>query len=263
MLNTKLRKFLRGHPEIFNECQQGSSFISDIDIPDISWFYKRNDHLIEQCQPRQSKAAKPWYLHKRVLIPFCTVLVLGVFISFSTQGRAIAERLFSTVVNWVSGDQIQIQHGAHQPNAFDAHPEIAALVEEDLQYEVIGSYSSIDDANTAHGLNLAKSTIGDMTSVDVAVIDNQYDITSQYRIDDIGTVWVFQQVFLENFGAGSVSNSNIEVETLDGIPVYGSYSDNFGYATIFKDFTVIMIRSENITRDMFISFLENFEVVPQ
>lgn len=281
MRDSKIKKFIQQHPEVFSHSQEYSPFISDMDIPDISWFYKRNQHLLEPHMKAYQKATKPWYLYKRFLVPVCTALVLGVFLSSTVPGRAIAEKIYNTVINMSSG-QFSIQHGGEntisdlapsntgspKPNLPPTIAEYAALdssIPDKINMPGTENffYSSIDQANLAHGLSIAKSSVGDIPYVRVSVGDDMFMTASVYLISGMDPIWVHQQIYSGDFSSAYVSTPDMELfETLDGVTIYGNHLDGVGHAFILKDNTSVSIFAKDITHEAFVSFLENFQLIP-
>lgn len=241
----KTKRMIEEHPEIFDHNKEKTFTILDSDIPDIQWFFEKNSFRLSH---HSNRSTKPWYVSKRILIPICTILVLGVFLGTTTEGRALVERVYKTVAEFF--DQgVRVKHGVDE---MKPDPEILA-------------YHSIEEVNTQYDIHAAKANAGSLEKIEVSATEFYVSIDSIYVLDDEEYVTISQVIYFYDTEVSAtaeyVDDQTFIVKSLDGIDIIGYINDEMSYAKAYKDNNMISVYSYNVSYDSFIDFLQSIQFV--
>lgn len=251
MHQAKVRRFIKEHADVFNHIQDEGYQICDADIPHIQWFHKKRKEYAKNNIIQSSKTSAHWYQSKKVFVPICTVLILGVFMVSTSSGRAMMKFVYNTIVQWLDGE-VGMWHGAEKVDYSDdpSHSE----------------YQAIRNMNEKYSIRAATANSGVLDSVEFDESDLFISLSSTYSISDDSVVTLVQLFYDEAIeltaGAHYHEGQKIMEKSLDGIDIIGCVNGDSAFAAAFKDNTSINIYAENISYDEFVAFLQSIQFEP-
>lgn len=253
-----VKKYFRSNPEtldtIKNEIHrilENDTHIKDEDIPDFDQFLTRNNTIVQYYENNKQnnsyiKKSKHWYKRKIILIPI-TVSIFLLFFVLTSPGKALAEDIYRTFVQWF-GDSVNIQYSdSITPDNYQApSPEY---------------YDSLDDIESIFNIKAVRSnevSINGRIEVE-RITDSYYVITTNYLLDS-NVIKVKQTTYGNDFASDSTiqygNNAKVVDLTLDDGSQYIGYVNNgIGYAIAYIDRMSIEIYADTIDYDTFIGFI--------
>lgn len=249
----KIMKFIKQHPEIFKVNDESNYHsILDSEIPDIEWFNEKNKELLGRRFSKTAQKKEPrkrWCLRKKFIIPVSVILILGIFLSATPVGRAMAESAYNTVVQFFTGEVI-VKHG----NSDSPTDEIVS--EKTV-------FRSIEEVKSKYNISVASSAVGTLKTIEAEKTDFQMILHITYAISNNSTI-IITQTISDTETESSVSidaneGKAVNVKTIDGIDVIGYVNNGIGYAVAFKDNITLDIYSDNIDYDQFTGFIRNIQ----
>jgi hypothetical protein len=246
MKHIYLKQYIRQNPNLVTIREH--PFISDEQIPDIKWFLNKNNDILHKSKPR-----KPWYFSKPVLVPLTTLLIIGIFFGVTPFGRAAAQVMYSTVIQWMSGN-IEIRS--------DMGPIPSENSNKDSIKKLL--FKNIDDVRSRFNIKAAWNNRINPDMIEAEYDDYSILIRSTYHTITDNTITI-TQISME--GQTNWSNSidtgkgqAVEEKLADGTKFAGTLDNGTGYSVGYKENMSIEVYAESTTYNEFVEFIRNLKI---
>lgn len=193
---------------------------------------------------------KPFYKRLKFAIPIAVIILLGLFMILTPTGHALANNVYTTVVQWFN-DSINIHHGTNDTpiatpivaiNYFDSIENVQTEMDMEFAYNL--------KANQDGKIEVIKEE--SITKIITKYIYKSSNITVTQTIFDYNTEWDSNI----QFGDGEAIDITID----NKIRFIGYVQNGSGYAIAYIDNISVDIYSERVDYNNLLSFIKSLKI---